>query len=52
MIILGIGGILNDAASAILRDGQLIAAVEESILVRRGQVQPGRLPDQSIAMCL
>ena len=40
MIILGIGGILNDAASAILRDGQLIAAVEESKLVRRGQVQP------------
>jgi len=28
MIILGIGGILNDAASAILRDGQLIASVE------------------------
>ena len=52
MIILGIGGILNDAASAILRDGQLIAAVEESKLVRRGQVQPGRLPEQSIAMCL
>ena len=36
MIILGIGGLLNDAASAILVDGQLAAAVEESKIVRRG----------------
>ena len=35
MIILGIGGILGDAASAILKDGELVAAVEESKLVRR-----------------
>ena len=35
MIILGIGGILGDAAAAILRDGELAAAVEESKLVRR-----------------
>ena len=29
MIILGIGGILGDAATAIVKDGQLVAAVEE-----------------------
>jgi len=52
MIILGIGGILNDAASAILVDGQLVAAVEESKLVRRGRIQGGQLPEESIAMCL
>jgi len=52
MIVLGIGGILNDAASAILIDGRLIAAVEESKLVRRGGPQAGRLPEESIAMCL
>jgi carbamoyltransferase len=52
MIILGIGGILNDAASAILVDGRLVAAVEESKLVRRGRAQAGRLPEESIAMCL
>jgi carbamoyltransferase len=54
MIILGIGGILGDAASAILKDGKLCAAVEESKLVRRRtrrSVQ-GDLPERSIAACL
>jgi carbamoyltransferase len=54
MIILGIGGILGDAASAVLKDGVLVAAVEESKLVRRRThwgVQGG-LPDHSIATCL
>ena len=54
MIILGIGGILGDAASAILKDGELVAAVEESKLMRR-QVQWGgqrSLPERSIAACL
>src|SRR5580692_6114277 len=54
MIILGIGGILGDAASAILKDGELVAAVEESKLVRRRMYWggPEGLPDQSIATCL
>ncbi len=52
MILLGIGGIMNDAASAILRDGFLVAAVEESKLARRGRAQGGQLPEESIAMCL
>ena len=54
MIILGIGGILGDAAAAVLRDGELVAAVEESKLVRRRLNWGGTsgLPEQSIAMCL
>lgn len=54
MIILGIGGILGDAASAILKDGELVAAVEESKLVRRRTPWGGHgvLPEQSIATCL
>jgi len=52
MILLGIGGILSDAASAILRDGHLIAAVEESKLARRVRAPRGELPEESIEMCL
>ena len=54
MIILGIGGVLGDAASAILKDGELVAAVEESKLVRRRTQWggPDGLPEQSIATCL
>src|SRR6202044_1231692 len=52
MIILGIGGILGDAASAILKDGRLAAAVEESKLSRQGlkpgaHAGPTELPEQS-----
>jgi carbamoyltransferase len=54
MIILGIGGIQGDAASAILKDGELTAAVEESKLVRRRTHWGGTngLPERSIATCL
>jgi carbamoyltransferase len=54
MIILGVGGIQGDAAAAILRDGELVAAVEESKLVRRRLNWGGTsgLPEHSIAMCL
>ncbi|HLM99663.1 MAG TPA: carbamoyltransferase N-terminal domain-containing protein, partial [Bryobacteraceae bacterium] len=52
MILLGIGGILSDAASAILRDGHLVAAVEESKLARRVRAPRGELPEESIEMCL
>src|ERR1019366_848836 len=54
MIILGIGGILGDAASAILKDGELVAAVEESKLVRRRMrwSAQGEMPEQSIVTCL
>ncbi len=50
MIILGIGGILNDAACAILVDGDLRAAVEQSKI---GKFRPrGHLPEEAINVCL
>src|ERR1035438_354810 len=54
MIILGIGGLLGDAATAILKDGALVAAIEESKLVRRRTHWGGHgeLPEHSIAKCL
>ena len=54
MIILGIGGVHGDAASALLKDGRLVAAVEESKLVRRRTHWGGHgeVPEQSIATCL
>ncbi len=50
MNILGIGGVLGDAAAAVIRDGEIAAAVEEAKLMRRAQ--PGRLPDAAIGACL
>jgi carbamoyltransferase len=50
MTILGIGGILGEAASAILKDGRLVGAVEQRKVARRLRV--GGLPDESIASCL
>ncbi len=50
MTILGIGGLLNDPAAAILKDGRLVAAVEEKKLARH--YRPGELPEAAIAECL
>jgi len=50
MNILGIGGIRNDAACALLRDGQLTAAVEEKKIARHSAA--GELPVHAIASCL
>lgn len=50
MIILGLGGILKDPACAVLQDGDLLAAVEETKVSRN--VKPGELPEQAIAMTL
>jgi carbamoyltransferase len=50
MNILGIGGVLNDAAAALIIDGSIAAAIEEAKLTRRAQ--PGRLPESAIAACL
>src|SRR5258707_2603884 len=54
MIILRIGGLLGDAAAAVLKDGELVAAVEESKLVRRRNHGGGRdeMPEHAIATCL
>lgn len=50
MIVLGLGGILNDAACAVLRDGRLMAAIEEAKISRSWT--PGHLPAAAIAECL
>jgi carbamoyltransferase len=50
MIILGLGGILTDAACAVLKDGELLAAVEERKVAR--QESPGGLPEGAIATTL
>jgi len=50
MNILGIGGVLSDAAAALIKDGKITAAVEEAKLRRRPE--PGRLPEAAIASCL
>jgi carbamoyltransferase len=50
MIILGIGGILNEASAAVLKDGVLAGAIEERKLAR--SVRSGELPGEAIAMCL
>lgn len=53
MIILGIGGILSDAACALLRDSEVVAAVEESKLARHPHhAGGGDLPERAIAACL
>jgi carbamoyltransferase len=48
--ILGIGGVLGDAAAAVIQDGRIAAAIEEAKLTRRHH--PGHLPEAAIAACL
>ncbi|MGH9657113.1 MAG: carbamoyltransferase C-terminal domain-containing protein [Bryobacteraceae bacterium] len=50
MIILGIGGVLHDAAAAILKDGELVAAVEEAKIARTRR--EGGLPHAAVQACL
>ncbi len=50
MNILGIGGILHDAAASVIRDGELVAAVEQRKLTRTEH--PGDLPLAAIEECL
>ena len=50
MVILGLGGLLGDAACAVLKDGEPKAAIEENKLDHVWR--PGGLPQTSIAECL
>jgi len=50
MIILGIGGILGDAAAAVLKDGELVGAVEQRKVARARH--RGALPDRAISLSL
>jgi carbamoyltransferase len=50
MIILGIGGLRNDPACALLRDGEVAAAVEQRKVARRASLD--ELPLEAIRTCL
>jgi len=50
MIILGLGGLLGDAASVLLKDGKIHAAAEESKVTRT--VRLGDIPEASVDECL
>lgn len=50
MIVLGLGGLLNDPACVLLKDGELAAAVEQNKVARGGR--PGELPEEAILACL
>ncbi len=50
MLLLGIGGWLHDGAAAIMRDGAILAAVEEEKLSR--EAHRGGLPSRAIDACL
>jgi carbamoyltransferase len=50
MIVIGLGGLRNDAACALLKNGEVLAAVEEA-KVTRGQ-RSGALPQAAIEECL
>lgn len=50
MLILGIGGLIHDGAAALIRDGKLVAAIEEEKLLRAPH--PGGLPYRAIAAVL
>jgi carbamoyltransferase len=50
MVILGLGGILGDAACAVMKDGELRAAIEEAKLTRA--FAPGEIPHAAINECL
>jgi len=50
MIILGLGGIPKDSACAVLKDGELLSAIEEGKISRI--TKPGGLPEQAITLAL
>jgi carbamoyltransferase len=50
MSILGLGGLLGDAACAVIENGELKAAVEENKLTRGWR--PGHIPQAAITECL
>lgn len=49
-IVVGLGGLLSDPACCIIRDGELVAAVEQAKVSR--QDRPGSFPDEALAIAL
>jgi carbamoyltransferase len=51
MIILGVAGLFHDGAAALVRDGELLAFVEEERLIRQKHAH-GKFPYHAIRFCL
>jgi carbamoyltransferase len=49
-IIVGLGGLLSDPACCIVKDGELVAAVEQAKVARLDR--PGSFPDEALAIAL
>ena len=49
-IVVGLGGLLSDPACCIVKDGELVAAVEQAKVAR--QDRPGSFPDEALAIAL
>ena len=49
-VILGLGGILQDPSCCVLKDGRLVAAVEQSKVSRHER--PGEFPDEAVEVAL
>jgi carbamoyltransferase len=49
-IVVGLGGLLSDPACCIVKDGSLVAAVEQAKVSR--QARPGSFPDEALAIAL
>ena len=50
MLLLGIGGWVHDGAAAVMRDGAVVAAIEEDKLAR--EAHRGGLPERAVQACL
>jgi carbamoyltransferase len=50
MVIVGLGGLLNNPACAVLRDGEIVAAVEQHKIARRFEAR--EIPSEAIDACL
>ncbi len=49
-VLIGLGGLLGDAACCVLKDGQIASAVEQNRLTR--QDRPGAFPDEAFSLAL
>ena len=50
MVIVGLGGLLNNPACAVLRGGEIVAAAEQHKIAR--SLETGRIPDEALDACL
>ncbi len=49
-VLLGLGGLLSDPACCVIKDGQIVSALEQNKLARHNR--PGAFPDEALARAL